>query len=1243
MATISGEIHQFKNKAGTKNWWPRTVTEAIYGLDSTIADVKTWVGNNFVKYSHGIYNPASAVDLDDQHVAENTIQQISWNFSTYSNVSNRPYSSASAASVLVLPNSWGGLQFYTDYNSNTYYIRNRYSTTGWKPWVQLYHTGNFNPANYLTTSDASSTYAKLGTWNNLIHSGDEFTFASAGYSGRINFNFRTASGSTDGNISSYNFRNGAGGFAGVTASNFVVYGGTSSQFLKADGSVDSNTYLTTSAAASTYLPLSGGQMTGPLTWKNDAALPENTSVVYFLTIDAFGSGGTTKWASVSTVKTSLGLANYLPLTGGTLEKNSVNILNINSTSDKVQNWIYFKVSGTNKASLGYYSGLAFIANEKTYARIGVNDAGTPQYWSNAEASTAQTIYHSGNLDKSQIIDIMGGTFPEAYLGWGGRDLPAGSHSPVDAALCDRLGANRFAFANPAGIDIFYSRDSGSTWTDLGAEDSKKLTLTSGGDAGLPVGNANASSPATTAYRLKIVMYANNCGIYTQLNKFIIGITSFGSSGCWCTLRGQTKANYDAGNDTWTTFAEKASLTGWPGKNIINTTKFTYGSDNSHFLRLEFTFGFDSGTPTSTHFGLLIQNISAYGGLGYTEPSNMAYTGHLYAWDYSQTAYFPSGIVPSTSGNFPGNSTSRWGLYATSGNFSGSWANGHAGVTINNNTTSAIPWLLNALAPNMSTGTYTAIVHGKANSVYNAASLSFYNIGTGSANNYAGIGLYGHDNLLIVRGDGNVGIGTTAPAFKLDVAGVIRAKASSGQWSYLSLHNSSMNWDLATTNSTAGMLGKANTFEIREYGQGRGVAVRYGSSSYGRLVVVSETGESSIGYWSTAKNPDAGYPIWTVGYTDDENRTFGWYSRVSSTNLGWKMLLGTDGHLSVGGASYSSTYALNVNGASYVHGSITSTGSVSVAMSVSSVSWVTDSCQFIANATETNYRLGMAATTNGYGVIQAANKGTGAIPLLLNPSGGNVAIGITSPSTTYKLQVGGTQYLTGFLKIAPSTGGNWNEGIRLYPTLNWTTIVLGGNDLTADTGTSANSWSIHNNNGIFCIAKNGSSPNLSKQGLFNSSNKWSFTGGNVGIGILAPAYTLDVVGTIHSTVGIFSDGYVSALGTASSSDAKLKDDITTISYDRAKAVLSALNPREWTWNALTSKEGDRGAGMVAQEVESILPDTVKEIGGNLTLEYNTLFAYGLAMTKYMLPMVETHEEKIARLEKEVEELKRQLTN
>jgi len=47
----------------------------------------------------------------------------------------------------------------------------------------------------------------------------------------------------------------------ITANAFVKSGGTSSQFLKADGSVDSATYVTSSALSS-YLPLTGGTLTG---------------------------------------------------------------------------------------------------------------------------------------------------------------------------------------------------------------------------------------------------------------------------------------------------------------------------------------------------------------------------------------------------------------------------------------------------------------------------------------------------------------------------------------------------------------------------------------------------------------------------------------------------------------------------------------------------------------------------------------------------------------------------------------------------------------------------------------------------------------------------------------------------------------------------------------------------------------------------------------------------------------------
>lgn len=59
-----------------------------------------------------------------------------------------------------------------------------------------------------------------------------------------------------------------------TAESFIKNGGTSSEFLKADGSVDSNTYATTDSLDD-YLPLTGGTMTGDLTISSSKKLKVN--------------------------------------------------------------------------------------------------------------------------------------------------------------------------------------------------------------------------------------------------------------------------------------------------------------------------------------------------------------------------------------------------------------------------------------------------------------------------------------------------------------------------------------------------------------------------------------------------------------------------------------------------------------------------------------------------------------------------------------------------------------------------------------------------------------------------------------------------------------------------------------------------------------------------------------------------------------------------------------------------------
>ena len=107
--------------------------------------------------------------------------------------------------------------------------------------------------------------------------------------------------------------------------------------------------------------------------------------------------------------------------------------------------------------------------------------------------------------------------------------------------------------------------------------------------------------------------------------------------------------------------------------------------------------------------------------------------------------------------------------------------------------------------------------------------------------------------------------------------------------------------------------------------------------------------------------------------------------------------------------------------------------------------------------------------------------------ILNINGvGNVGIGTSAPIGKLHVNGGGTLPL-----IISGGAGNYREGIRIIPTGSWSDILLGGNDVTQDSGTSANSWFIGNNNGNFYISRNGSSGGTAS--LKCVSNVWSWNG------------------------------------------------------------------------------------------------------------------------------------------------------
>ena len=266
------------------------------------------------------------------------------------------------------------------------------------------------------------------------------------------------------------------------------------------------------------------------------------------------------------------------------------------------------------------------------------------YWNNIYGTT---IYENGTSLANKYASKT--NIPEAYLTWGGKNF-SGSYGPIDAAMIPDLGANRLAFMKPAGISVEYSRDSGTTWQDYGATDSQKLALTSTGTSFI-IGKADSSNKATERYMLRISLHTSEGKVYTQLNKFALYISTNGSNGSYCTIRARTQNNYLNKVDKWDVFANKQSISGWSGWNIINTSTITtFGNTaSSQYGEIQFIFGCTSGS--TSYVGLQILRLMGFGGVGWMTPSAMAKTGHIYTYDSSQNVTFPATITSGTVNSY----------------------------------------------------------------------------------------------------------------------------------------------------------------------------------------------------------------------------------------------------------------------------------------------------------------------------------------------------------------------------------------------------------------------------------------------------------------------------------------------------------------------------------------------------------------------------------------------------------------
>lgn len=228
---------------------------------------------------------------------------------------------------------------------------------------------------------------------------------------------------------------------------------------------------------------------------------------------------------------------------------------------------------------------------------------------------------------------------EANLKWGGKNFK-GSYGCLDAAMIPTLGADRFRGISVAdAITIEYSRDGGTTWTDFGVTDEQKKKIFSDDDPVNPViniGKATTGTEITADYKLRVIIDIKTAHVYTELNKFALYVSTNGSQNCTCTIDSthlqDTTDNYDV------VHAQDIPIGGWAGWNIINIPLYTFGgyaqTQSWYRRKLRFTFSIGSHTDTA-YTGLRIVNIKAFGGVGWSTPSNEAHYRSPFRYDGSK--------------------------------------------------------------------------------------------------------------------------------------------------------------------------------------------------------------------------------------------------------------------------------------------------------------------------------------------------------------------------------------------------------------------------------------------------------------------------------------------------------------------------------------------------------------------------------------------------------------------------------
>ena len=413
------------------------------------------------------------------------------------------------------------------------------------------------------------------------------------------------------------------------------------------------------------------------------------------------------------------------------------------------------------------------------------------YTINARVSTGGSITTTVTSGTTVLGRIStGARGPQGIQGDTG---PAGADAPSDHTLLTNIGTNTHAqidtaigdsvshianTSNPHSVtkaqvglsnvpDTDFTADVAANTAKISfdAVSSARLANTSGTNTG----DQDLSGYSLTSH--------NHTGVYapvlgaddnyvTDAEKVVIGNTS------------GTNTGDNAVNSNYSGLAASKQDTLVSATNIktINSTSLLGSGDiaisTTDATKLPLAGGTMSGTINTQN--LLPATTATYSLGDSSHYYSNAYTTRLYL---NSTAYLDGGTAGAVgiTGNVgigTGSPTSKLNIVDSTADTA------NPTFTVINNNTGIYNPMFGLTAPNAINGSATFFTIGKSASSYNRFSFVYNHIADGSTSNYFSIGAYSANGLLNILANGNVGIGTTTPDYKLQVNGTIAPEADS---------------------------------------------------------------------------------------------------------------------------------------------------------------------------------------------------------------------------------------------------------------------------------------------------------------------------------------------------------------------------------------------------------------------------------------------------------------------------------